>query len=133
MISVKKLAKELGVSTQAIYKYFKQYPELKEHKIGTELDEYAEQFIRTKSNPDPVIVIDQKNIERIKELEELYTKQLEKNQELMERLFQLQEVTTQQMLELKDKELLKIECDQLKKENEKYIPTLFGLYKKKKD
>ena len=90
MISVKNLAEELGISTQAVYKYFKKYPELKEHKKGSDLDDEAADFIRSKSKPNPVIIVNQENLDKIEEYRKKYEQQLEKTQLVYEQINQMQ-------------------------------------------
>lgn len=114
MISIKDLAIELGITTQAIYKYFRNYPELSEHKDKGFLDDYAAEFIRSKSNPNPVVVVNQENLAKIEYYRQKYEEQLVKNQEIIDMLLEAQNLASERLLELKDKDYLEKENEALK-------------------
>lgn len=126
MITIKELALELGISTQAIYKYFKKYPELKDLKKGVELSEEAADFIRSKSNPNPVVIVNQENLAKIEYYRQKYEEQLVKNQEIIDMLLEAQNLASERLLELKDK-------DYLEKENEALRNTMNDYEKENKN
>lgn len=151
MKKIKDFAIEREVSPQAIYKHIhKHQKELNNHirktADGTFLDDYACEYISNLMHKRTVVVADDHQDEKIKQLheenEELH-KQLDnyKNQiiDLQMKLLEASNLASQRLLLEKDKEVLENDNqrlktleNELKEEIKSYKPLAFGLYRKKK-
>ena len=87
MISIKQYAEKKGITTQAVYKQIKIHSaELGEHIVKEKgkrmLDDFACDFLESRTKENPVVIIDQENK---KELERLRKRELELLEEIRQK------------------------------------------------
>jgi hypothetical protein len=143
-VTIKEFAKDQHVSYQAIHSQISRYrEELQEHIIKNGriqlLDEYAVNFLKSRRRESPVIMVKQEQGEELKALKqqvEIITEQLLAAQA---KIIVLQDenktlLTAQAKNEylLSDLESTKDKLKEKETELERFTPSIFGFYRKKR-
>lgn len=140
--TIKEVAEELGVSINAIHKHKQRIKELQEHmrKSGRVwlIDDVGQEILREHTKPQITdTIVPMKLYEEISQLQndkiDLLVRINKLENMLAEERQKLTEMNAQTLLLAAAEnqiDELKNEIDNLKTENNKYKPTIFGLYRK---
>ena len=151
MIKLQDFAAKYGVTDRQVQRLLKKYEqELSGHferqgRNGTWIDEDGERILRSKMKTAPVVVQDSEIGQRIARLEqendELKNKLLLAYEKLTEQQYLLNEANeSKYLLQAAEREMEIVKgfaeekqerIDELQTELNSFVPTLFGLYKKK--